>query len=100
VRELENIVTRSAFMTKGKRIHDLCFDEIKEPQSGGYSPFLGTIEEMEQMMIMQSLRMFNGNRVKAAQALGISVRKLRYKLNEYRQVQALSFCDETNEADI
>jgi two-component system, response regulator FlrC len=40
---------------------------------------------MEQRMIMRSLDHTAGNRTQAAQLLGISVRTLRNKLNEYKQ---------------
>jgi len=44
-----------------------------------------TIREMERQMIMNCLREMNGNRTRAAERLGISVRTMRNKLREYRQ---------------
>ena len=43
-----------------------------------------TIQEMEMQLIMKSLDQTMGNRTKASELLGISVRTLRNKLNEYR----------------
>jgi DNA-binding NtrC family response regulator len=44
------------------------------------------LEIMERQMILRSLDQTSGNRTQAAQLLGISVRTLRNKLNEYRQL--------------
>ncbi|THB71160.1 MAG: sigma-54-dependent Fis family transcriptional regulator [Desulfovibrio sp.] len=43
-----------------------------------------TLQEMERIMIMRGLRQTSGNRTQAAELLGISVRTLRNKLNDYR----------------
>lgn len=56
---------------------DLAETEIQAP--------LISIYEMEKRMIMKSLDHTEGNRTKAAELLGISVRTLRNKLNEYRK---------------
>ena len=42
------------------------------------------LQEMERIMIMRGLEQTSGNRTQAAELLGISVRTLRNKLNEYR----------------
>ena len=42
------------------------------------------LQEMERIMIMRGLEHTSGNRTQAAELLGISVRTLRNKLNEYR----------------
>ena len=44
------------------------------------------LEVMERHMIIKSLDQTEGNRTQAAQLLGISVRTLRNKLNEYRKL--------------
>jgi DNA-binding NtrC family response regulator len=41
------------------------------------------IREMERKLIYQALKATNGNRTKAAEILGITVRTLRNKLKEY-----------------
>jgi DNA-binding NtrC family response regulator len=45
-----------------------------------------TIQEMEMHLIMKSLDKTAGNRTKASELLGISVRTLRNKLGEYRKI--------------
>ncbi|MDR2727021.1 MAG: sigma-54 dependent transcriptional regulator [Deltaproteobacteria bacterium] len=42
------------------------------------------LHEMERLMIQKGLEVTSGNRTQAAELLGISVRTLRNKLNEYR----------------
>jgi two-component system response regulator FlrC len=43
-----------------------------------------TVQEMEKALILETLRTTDNNRTEAAKMLGISVRTLRNKLNEYR----------------
>lgn len=50
--------------------------------SGGVIP----LHEMERIMILKGLEATSGNRTQAAELLGISVRTLRNKLNEYRSM--------------
>ena len=54
------------------------------PFSGGVIP----LHEMERIMIKKGLEQTGGNRTQAAELLGISVRTLRNKLNEYREAGA------------
>ncbi len=44
------------------------------------------LHEMERIMIAKGLEQTSGNRTQAAELLGISVRTLRNKLNEYREL--------------
>ena len=46
----------------------------------------GTIWEMERDLILRTLGQHNGNRTHAARTLGISIRTLRNKLREYREL--------------
>ena len=43
---------------------------------------------MEQELILRTLTETNGNRTRAAEKLGISIRTLRNKLNQYREAGA------------
>ena len=63
---------------------------ISSPRQSSRGPVTGIpsmmpLREMEKQMIYQALDSNNGNRTHAAKVLGISVRTLRNKLNEYRQ---------------
>jgi two-component system response regulator FlrC len=42
-----------------------------------------TMAELERALILQTLAHYQGNRTRAANVLGISVRTLRNKINEY-----------------
>ena len=52
--------------------------------SQSYSGAVIPLHEMERIMILKGLEVTAGNRTQAADILGISVRTLRNKLNEYR----------------
>ena len=58
------------------------FDQESAPVAGEVVP----LDVMERHMIIKSLDRTEGNRTQAAQLLGISVRTLRNKLNEYRKL--------------
>ncbi len=49
----------------------------------------GSLKEMEEKMIFKTLDRTEGNRTHAAKILGISVRTLRNKLNEYKAKQKI-----------
>ncbi|MBX7147951.1 sigma-54 dependent transcriptional regulator [bacterium] len=85
VRELENILLRSAFLTKGSLMNRIYFDENQARDLASIPLSTCTLDEMERMMIQNALGMHDGNRVRAAKQLGISVRTLRNKLRQYRE---------------
>ncbi len=63
----------------------LFFDEELHSKEKGTPRLSGTIYEMEKELIMQTLEEVSGNKTKAADSLGISIRTLRNKLNEYSE---------------
>jgi len=80
VRELENVIRRAVLLCRGESIgtEDLLFDDPEEP-----SGFNGKIREMEKELILRTLKEVGGNKAKAASILGVTVRTIRNKLNEY-----------------
>lgn len=89
VRELENVIQRAVLLAAGPELTCECllFDQdSSQPQT---AMALMPLEEMEKLMIGKALDSVHGNRTKAAEILGISVRTLRNKLQEYRQNQPL-----------
>jgi DNA-binding NtrC family response regulator len=94
VRELENTIQRAAALGAGAMLQadDLLFsgqrlqvpgstttDKSIEPgMSAGV-----TMREMEKQLIRRTLEDTGGNRTRAAKSLGISLRTLRNKLNEF-----------------
>lgn len=88
VRELENVIERAVLLCRGDMIDkDALFlgeQAGREPASGSCPMPSGSLKEMEKKMILNTLDETHGNRTHAAELLGISVRTLRNKLNEYR----------------
>jgi DNA-binding NtrC family response regulator len=86
IRELGNIVERSCLMCQGDTMlpSHLFFDEKMHENEKEAPPMSRTIYEMEKELIIQTLEEVNGNKTKAADSLGISIRTLRNKLNEYK----------------
>ena len=107
VRELENIIERAVALCPFDKIDEnfiIFEDEIEkiyemdifsnqeqnsnieiEDESFLIKPGT-TISEMERKLIIETLKYTNANRTLAAQLLGISVRTLRNKLNEYKKM--------------
>jgi len=94
VRELENIIHRAVLLADGEMIEpgDLFMEDLEISQeNGGNTPGvpsdmeLSPLRDMEEKMIFHTLHKTDGNRTNAAQILGISVRTLRNKLNEYKK---------------
>jgi DNA-binding NtrC family response regulator len=92
VRELENVIQRSVLLSTTDELTPECLLFDSSPDSSPVSDGnleLMPISEMERLMIDKALNKVQGNRTRAAEILGISVRTLRNKLNEYRQNQLL-----------
>jgi two-component system response regulator FlrC len=94
VRELENIIHRAVLLADSDLIEpkDLLMDatesmdDLLDPISDqGLGSDPSSIKEMEEKMIFKTLDQTEGNRTHAAKILGISVRTLRNKLNEYKE---------------
>jgi DNA-binding NtrC family response regulator len=88
VRELKNTLERAVLISSHSvlEVEDLAVqiqeapaEEIATEPSSSLS-----LREMEQKLIYQALEKTSGNRTHAAKILGISIRTLRNKLNEYK----------------
>ncbi|RPH49088.1 MAG: sigma-54-dependent Fis family transcriptional regulator [Desulfobacteraceae bacterium] len=94
IRELENIIERAVLMCKGSIIDedDLLLNGRPRPVCPVGYPLMQevSLREIEKKVIYQTLDRTNGNRTHAADILGISVRTLRNKLNEYREKMTVS----------
>jgi DNA-binding NtrC family response regulator len=88
VRELENAVERAVVLSAGARIERDAlpsavvprYDDTHGPKIPG-----ATLAELEQHAILTTLEATGGSTSKAADILGISVRKIQYKLHQYRE---------------
>ncbi|HEX9619424.1 MAG TPA: sigma-54 dependent transcriptional regulator [Polyangiaceae bacterium] len=86
VRELENVIERAVVLTDASTLEP----QHLPPDLGVVStrsaapPIPGsTMAEIERYAILQTVEAAGGSTTKAAQMLGISVRKVQYKLQEY-----------------
>ena len=100
VRELENVIERAVLVCRGDTLepHHLDLDgggsaaaaQGTPGQSPAENPAGGgsmTLRDMEKNLIFSTLKKVRGNKTKASEILGISVRTMRNKLNEYRLEQ-------------
>lgn len=82
VRELENTVARACILSNYSVIKMAHLPEVDGPKD--VPP--GSVKDMETKLILDALRAVRGNRTRAAAMLGITVRTLRNKLKEYRDM--------------
>jgi DNA-binding NtrC family response regulator len=88
VRELENVVERAVVLCDGHRIEKkhLSPSVVPTDESDGLPPIPGsTIADLERYAILKTLEACGGSTSKAATVLGVSPRKIQYKLHEYTQ---------------
>ncbi|MEX0830080.1 MAG: sigma-54 dependent transcriptional regulator [Nitrospirales bacterium] len=87
VRELENVIERGVLLADNGplQVEHFQFDEPTLTSGPTHAP-TGTIWEMERDLILRTLEAHNANRTHAARTLGISIRTLRNKLREYREL--------------
>ncbi|MBE7561349.1 sigma-54-dependent Fis family transcriptional regulator, partial [bacterium] len=87
VRELENVIERAVVLTRNAvlqpedlpaELNGRAARAVPEVQVGT------TLAEMEQALILRTLEAVDGNRTRAAEMLGISIRTIRNKLGQYQ----------------
>jgi two-component system NtrC family response regulator/two-component system response regulator HydG len=86
VRELENVIERAVVLTEGASIEpEHLPPEIAVAVRRNDVPVIpgATMDELERYAIMKTLESVGGATGRAAEVLGISVRKIQYKLQEY-----------------
>jgi len=99
VRELENVIERAVLVCQGSALlpEHLALDGDENAAGGGARPggtpsslptdAPATLRDMEKNLIFSTLKQVKGNKTKASEILGISVRTMRNKLNEYKLEQ-------------
>jgi DNA-binding NtrC family response regulator len=92
VRELEHAIERAVVLTRERWIEP----EHLEPALGGRPPGVfaaqipgSTLAEIERVAILRTLEAVGGSTSRAAAMLGISTRKIQYRIREYREVGLL-----------
>ncbi|MEK2646821.1 sigma 54-interacting transcriptional regulator [Bdellovibrio sp. BCCA] len=86
IRELENVLERAVVLAKSSLIgpESIQFEAVVEDMALDFAPGM-SLSEVEKRLIIQTLELTAQNRTRAAQMLGISIRTLRNKLNEYKE---------------
>jgi DNA-binding NtrC family response regulator len=91
VRELENAVERAVVVCKGDKIRaeELSASIAPAPREGGVPAVPGsTLSDLEKYAILKTLEHTGGSTSRAAEILGISTRKIQYKLHEYQATRS------------
>lgn len=92
IRELENILERSIITSKGMEIiipehmiedTSISNEQISKTLDLATPKYDGDMRTVEKIAIQNALKKTSGNRRKAADILGISLRALQYKIKEY-----------------
>jgi DNA-binding NtrC family response regulator len=85
VRELENAIERAVVLCDGPRIEARHLPAQVRPEASADTPRIpgSTIYDLERWAILRTLEACKGSTSKAATILGISPRKIQYKLHEY-----------------
>jgi DNA-binding NtrC family response regulator len=90
VRELENLARHVTAMSSSSMVtEDVLPPTVIPPRTPGDTPMIQvpgmTLAELERSAILLTYRGLGGNANATADALGISVRKVHYRLREYRE---------------
>ncbi len=85
VRELENVIERAVVLARTAEITaaDLPPSLLPPAKGGGLQIPGATMDQIERHAITKTLESTGGSTSRAAEILGISVRKIQYKLHEY-----------------
>ena len=91
VRELENIIQRAVILARGDVITMEDLPPVMKnlqpepPASAGreVADLPGQVDRLEKELVLEALRLHNGNQSRAAGQLGLSERNLRYRLKKW-----------------
>lgn len=87
VRELQNVIERSLLMSTQSPLGatDILIEGFEPVETDRVLRPGMTVNDAERYLILKTLESTGQNRTKAAEMLGISIRTLRNKINEYKQ---------------
>jgi two-component system NtrC family response regulator len=87
VRELENMIHRAVVLARGKLISTadlpIHLGELEPEKQDASGSLVDRLAAYERALILEALERADGVKTRAARALGISERHLRYRLGKY-----------------
>ncbi len=85
VRELENLIATAVLLETGKQLSLTSIPSLERAPSATHPPTqkILALADVEKQQILKALEAVEGNRTRAAKLLGIGLRTLRRKLNQY-----------------
>ncbi|HVY32271.1 MAG TPA: sigma-54 dependent transcriptional regulator [Polyangiaceae bacterium] len=91
VRELQNVIERAVVLANGPVVEQCHLPEsivgALSPVSSGPRVPGASLQELERHAILSTLQANGGSTVKAARVLGISVRKIQYRVQQYAKAR-------------
>ncbi len=94
VRELENIIERAVVLCKGSVISVRCLPGSLVPEKEDVPvieiPIGSSFKEAEKKILLKTLQKTKWNKKEAAKILGISLRKIEYRIKEWGQIEILN----------
>lgn len=88
VRELENVVERAVVLVEGERIEARHLPSTLSKGGSSFGEGIhipgSSLEELERYAILKTYEVTGGSTSETAEILGISVRKVQYRLRDYR----------------
>jgi Nif-specific regulatory protein len=91
VRELENTIERAVVLSGDEPVS---LRELIIPESDGEGLKSKSLKEQEREIVLKTLDECEGNKTKTAEVLGVSLRWLHYKLNEWQVVRPVRSAQE------
>jgi DNA-binding NtrC family response regulator len=93
ITQLENCIERAVVLARGEEVEprELPRELMSSGRAGAEMPTVpgASLRELERYAILKTLEHVGGSTSKAARILGISPRKIQYRLNEYREEDAV-----------
>ena len=94
ITQLENCIERAVVLARGEEIEprELPRELMTSGRANDEMPAVpgASLRELERYAILKTLEHVGGSTSKAARILGISPRKIQYRLNEYREEDAVA----------
>jgi DNA-binding NtrC family response regulator len=85
IRELENFIRRGLALASGTTLGPQVLESGTTAQQDKSAAFTAglTLQEMERQLLKKTLEATGGNRTRAAELMGVSLRTVRNKIREY-----------------